>query len=145
MRKFKELNQSEGFTLIEILASIVILGIILITFLSFFSQSMLFSSKVEQNLSAVNIADRVLYEFKENIDASSLVKQSCPGTTQTSLTFLPQDHTGQHYYEVNSQKYYPTIIICQTNDEEQLNLYRTHVQIFDKDSKLLSELTDYIK
>ena len=66
LKIFKEYLNSKGLTLIEILASIVILGIILTTFFSFFSQSMMFSSKVEDKVTATNIAKTILHNVKKN-------------------------------------------------------------------------------
>lgn len=60
-----------GFTLIEVLASIIIIGIILTVFFGFYSQSMLFSNKNQQQLEALNIAREVLVHVQEKTSYNS--------------------------------------------------------------------------
>lgn len=144
MKKFKNSLNSNGLTLIEVLAATLLLGIVLISLMSFLGQSLFFSQKVEDNLSAVNIADKVLYEFKENMGAS-LTGQSCPSTNPIDLAFLPKDSDNRYFYEINNKKYYPVITVCQSDNEKTLDLYRVHITILDKDKKLLSELIDYME
>jgi prepilin-type N-terminal cleavage/methylation domain-containing protein len=58
-------NQKEkGLTLIEVLASIVILGIMLITVGSFFINGTNYSDASDQKLSNVQIANNILNEYK---------------------------------------------------------------------------------
>jgi prepilin-type N-terminal cleavage/methylation domain-containing protein len=62
--KNKQVQNECGFTLLEILLSITILGIILLGFFQFFGQSMIFSNKNEAKLQAVNIARQVMNELQ---------------------------------------------------------------------------------
>jgi prepilin-type N-terminal cleavage/methylation domain-containing protein len=50
----------QGFTLIEVLLSIILLFIILTSFMGFFTQSALFSKKNEQKLETVQTAQKVI-------------------------------------------------------------------------------------
>ncbi|CAM3457565.1 type II secretion system protein [Cytobacillus oceanisediminis] len=52
-------NGQMGFTLIEVLASIGLISLILLVFFGIYSQSMLFSSKNEKKIEAMNIAREV--------------------------------------------------------------------------------------
>lgn len=54
------MKNERGFTLIEVLASMTILFIILISFLSIFAQSAMFTRTNENSLQATNLADRVM-------------------------------------------------------------------------------------
>ncbi|MGM0874442.1 MAG: type IV pilus modification PilV family protein [Bacillota bacterium] len=160
MQTYKQSINSKGFTLIEVLASIVILGIILITFLSFFSQSMMFSVKVEDKLSAANIAERILYEVKRTYTTSpNLIAELKDGTQACTASPLAtvsgnkfdslvvEDVTGRYYYNVNDENYYTNITICQSVDEKELDVYRVHVEIYDDNQENpipLSEIYDYI-
>ena len=56
----------KGFTLIEVLLSVVILSIVLTVFMSFFSQSSLFIRKNEEKLGTSNTAQMVLTLIQEN-------------------------------------------------------------------------------
>lgn len=61
----------KGFTLIEVLASIGIMGLILLVFFGFYAQSMLFSSKNEKQLEALNIAREVQAKIQQGINVES--------------------------------------------------------------------------
>ncbi|MEH7523899.1 prepilin-type N-terminal cleavage/methylation domain-containing protein, partial [Bacillus sp. JJ1503] len=58
------MNQ-KGFTLLELLLSILILTIIFISFMTFFSQSAFFIKKNEEKFSAANTAQMVLNILQE--------------------------------------------------------------------------------
>lgn len=60
-------KMERGYTLIEVLASIVIVGIILTIFFGIYGQSMLFSNKNENQLIAMNLAREVLANKQQNI------------------------------------------------------------------------------
>ncbi|WP_407272735.1 prepilin-type N-terminal cleavage/methylation domain-containing protein [Radiobacillus sp. PE A8.2] len=137
------MSNSLGLTLIEILASLVILGIILISFFTFFSQTIFLSKKVEDNLTAINVGEKILYEMKDTYTPTDSA-ETCPGTNPITLPSLSADNVGQ-YYSINNKNYYPNITVCQTSEEEVLELYQIHVEIFDEDSKLLSEIFDYME
>lgn len=111
--------------------------------MNYLNQSMYSSSKVEQNLTAINIADRILYEFESNVNYQN-INTTCPNIAQGNLEFLPQDSDSKRYYEINNEKYYPIITLCQSDDEKALNLYRVNVKIYDKNNQFLSEVFDYL-
>ncbi|WP_100371704.1 type IV pilus modification PilV family protein [Bacillus sp. FJAT-45037] len=84
-------KKEHGLTLVEILVSIVIMGILIISFLNLFSQSILSSSKVEDRLTAVNIAEKVLTEVKES--------------HSVNLDHYNQTE-GIHFFDINNKRYY---------------------------------------
>lgn len=67
-----KMKLEHGFTLLELLASIVIIVIVLTSFFSFFSQSAMFSKKNEENLVAMNMAREVL----ETVNSYSYDKEN---------------------------------------------------------------------
>lgn len=150
----KRLNKEDGFTLIEVLASLVILSIILITFFSFFNQALLFSSKNEDRLVAYNLARKTL----------NIVTQSHTNVTEEEITIscetYPIHYSSQLiavlepancYYKVNEVKYFPEITIRKQTYPEITNttLYIVHVKIYSSnvitDRKLLSETFGYVR
>jgi len=64
MKNYKIIKNSNGLTLVELLVAIVILSIVLLTSMSIFSQAMKFSRITEENLVAINFAEKVLSEIK---------------------------------------------------------------------------------
>lgn len=144
VKTIKKFFNSNGLTLVELLASIVIIGIIFTSFFSYFSQTMLFSSKVEDKFSGGNIAERILYETEKHYEDA----EEIPLTTLTGKGIgLSED-----YYLVNNKKYYPIVTIsCPLPEEQKWGLYRVLVQIYDKNpngsenASLLSELFGYIE
>ncbi|MDV2684221.1 type II secretion system protein [Alkalihalophilus lindianensis] len=125
MKYFNRYVNNTGLTLIELLASITLLSIVIIIFLSIFSQSMIWSSKVEDRLTAVNLAERVLYEARTD-----------------SVPTQPITLNGKNYYfEID----YPVSDVIDL--EESLGLTRIHVKICDElpCSKVESEIYGYIE
>lgn len=115
MRGLKILLNKNGLTLIELIAAITILSIVIISFLSFFSQYIMFSTKVEDKLTAVNIAEKVLNTVKED---------------EPTMDYDPYPY---ELPEVNGKVYYPVIVKSQSQDEQALGLQRVHVKIYSKE------------
>lgn len=140
----KLLLNTKGLTLVEILGAIVILGMIFTAFFTFFSQSMLFSSKVENKLTSVNLAERMLYETEEYFQIN---KEDIPLGEELHGSSIG---LGKDEYIINNKKYYPIITITQPLQEEQdWGLYRVHIQIYaeevNEEEKPVSELFGYIE
>jgi prepilin-type N-terminal cleavage/methylation domain-containing protein len=155
--------KQDGFTLIEVLVSIVILGIILTTFISFFNQSLVFSGKNEEKLVAYNLASRTLKivdnRFKNILPSTQprieilSTNISCSPTEEQPA--LKWDATNPIpslcYYTENQKKYFPEIIISkQTTDFSSPTLFTVNVKIYsaiktDPKRKLLSETFGYVR
>ena len=60
------MHKEEGLTLVEILAALVILGIVLVSFMSFFTQSAKFTTFNYEKLTAVQVAEDVVANVREN-------------------------------------------------------------------------------
>lgn len=112
------LNEN-GVTLIELLVSITLLSIVIISFLSFFGQSMKLSLKVEDKLSAVNVAEIVLDEVRVN----------------NSCNFdIPQ--------KINGKSYYPKVECPKTNEEIEFGLKLVHIQIYRTQDFIEPKITE---
>lgn len=109
----KNLNQ-KGLTLIEILAAVVILMIVIVGFLGFFSQAISHSRITEDKLTAINLAEKVLSERKNSSDKLE------------GREYSVEDVNGKTYYAIIDQN--PSI---QTNPE--LNLQVIYIEIYSKD------------
>ncbi|WP_033543613.1 type IV pilus modification PilV family protein [Planococcus sp. CAU13] len=61
----KQLKNNDGLTLVEILAALVLLSIVLITFMSFFTQSAKFTASNEETLTAIQVAEDVVAKVRD--------------------------------------------------------------------------------
>ncbi|MBY0123970.1 PilW family protein [Bacillus sp. S/N-304-OC-R1] len=124
--------KKNGFTLVELLCAITLLSFVIIIYLSIFSQSLSLSRKVEDKLTSVNVAEKVL----------NMVRR---GDANISFDTYPYELP-----KVNGKTYYPVVVITQTSQEQALGLKKVLVKIYsNKDySKTLkpdSEIYGYIE
>lgn len=146
------LKNERGLTLVEVLASIVILMIILVAFFSFFGQALLFSDKNEDKLVAYNLARKTLNVVSENYKPTTDQTISC---STYDINYHPQLKAALEpsacYYEVNSKQYYPEISMTRQNFHSFTTpvLYTVHVKIYSSDNptdrQLLSETFGYVR
>ncbi|TYS68930.1 prepilin-type N-terminal cleavage/methylation domain-containing protein [Sutcliffiella horikoshii] len=146
MLKFtrEKINNDSGFTLLEVLVSIVILSIIILTFLSFFSQALLFSVKEEDNLVGVNISERILYYVEGSSTIESVLSAntySCDAEPHSLVSYIadqdPQDEWQTYppdltklFFTQNNRTYYSYVTICQSAEETDLSLHRVHIKTY---------------
>jgi prepilin-type N-terminal cleavage/methylation domain-containing protein len=154
----KRNSKQDGFTLIEVLVSIVILSIILTTLFSFFGQSLLFSGKNEEKLVAYNLASKTLKVVEKNFKNTLLSNQQNIGisasntscTNQMEELVSPTNLTICYFIE-NKKSYYPYISITKESTSfASPVLFTVNVKIFnsaniDPNRKLLSETFGYIR
>ncbi|NIK11594.1 type IV pilus modification PilV family protein [Alkalibacillus almallahensis] len=116
MKRFKTIIQNhKGFSLIEVLAALVILTIVLTSFIGFFSQSIILSTQTEDELTAVNVAEKVLTEIKE--DQSQI------------------DALNRSTFTENNRDFFPIITVIDDNDhaelENELDLQQVKIEVFE--------------
>lgn len=130
---------NRGFTLIEVLAALVILSIILLSFLSFFSQSALFTQKNHDKLTAINIAQDTIVSIKKY---PALFQKTATYTTNFPdpvNTILHVNSTGIF----NLQPDYKLELAI--SKDSTFNLYKIHVKIFDLNGNELTETYHFLK
>ncbi|WP_138415505.1 type II secretion system protein [Aquibacillus sediminis] len=129
-------HKQDGFTLVELLAAMTILGIVLIAFIPFFSQHANFVRITEDELTAINLADKVAQEMKENADSSFFVQASCDN---------PSEIESNHTEMINNKNYYVKIEVCQQDDVT--SLYQAKIEIYTDSSnqkwRLLTHVYTY--
>ncbi|TWT08388.1 type II secretion system protein [Planococcus sp. CPCC 101016] len=74
-------KNEKGLTLVEILAALVILGIVLVSFMSFFTQSAKFTTYNYEKLTAVQVAEDVISNVREKGLVSSDYRTRYPQYT----------------------------------------------------------------
>lgn len=134
------LKNTQAFTLIEVLGSITILGIVLTIFLSFFSNATLFSSKTEDKLTAINYADAALHNVKSILTLTA--------TSDTAICGTGVDNLEQKTFQLNNKTYHSQVTGCReiynnNGTTEKLDLFRLHVEILSANNKSITDLYDY--
>lgn len=121
----KNKMDSGGFTLIEVIASLAILGIIVVAFLPFFPQIMGWSKTTEDQLTESNYLDEVVYLLKDANDDEEIVLEA-PKKLELSKGFSRT---------INNESYLPEInLLKQTDEEIKLNLFRAHIILGEQET-----------
>lgn len=118
--KINKMN-SGGFTLVEIIASIAILGLVIVVVLPFFPQIMSWTKSTEDQLVASNLLSQVAYDLKND---SNL------GTLEEGILALDEEYK----YTINEIVYNPKVELTQTDEERALKLFRVHIEILSSDT-----------
>lgn len=127
-----KIDNEQGLTLIELLLSITLLSIVLITFLSFFTDTFRFNSNNDHNIHAMNMAR----------EQQALIKDK--SWDEITNTFTLDEETDYYIQNVNESKYDIKISIKKTPEviDSYYNLHLVHVEV-TKDGKLLAETYTY--
>jgi Tfp pilus assembly protein PilV len=163
-----ELNQ-DGVSLVEVLASIVLLFVILTSFFTFFNHSLLFSSKNEEELVAFNLARKTLkiidLKYNKTLDPATqnqLLINCSNYPTAYPAELIAELETSKCSYNINGVSYYPEITITKKNYTENTItgtntptptalpvLYIINIKIYHSPDvasrKLLSETFGYMR
>lgn len=155
----KYLFKQDGLSLIEVLASVVLVTIVLTTFFSYFIQASTFSSKNEEKLVAYNLTSQTLSiikdSFQNTLPQNDITTINCskypngyPQALQIAL------HKSSCFYSKNKKNYYPEITIKRQTSSQYADigstpLYVVHIKIYNTDNpldqKLFSETFGYIR
>lgn len=135
---FHNLKNNSGFTLIEILASVVLLTVVLSMFLSIFPQMANTNNRTGDNLDAANVGKEVLVKMKKMSYENITSKTNLPidNTTYTNSTNNIQI---KGTYVTNVENYNVEININKTHDVEinssTTRLRRFSIKILDDQNK----------
>lgn len=88
------LNREHGMTLVELLAAIALLGIVLFTFMSIFTQSAKFSAHNQETLTAVQIAEQVVSDVRDLETVLTLINV---GNYKKVGSFIEDKDTYDHF------------------------------------------------
>lgn len=127
MRNHQKTNES-GFTLIEVLVAITILGIVMLAFLPFFPQATERLSVSEQQLQMTHLLSRVAHDVRMQPSALDLASvTSTPKTIDAATTRLPA---------------YDFPVTLTVTFDAALNLHLVNILITTKDGKY--PVTSYV-
>ncbi|GGD03444.1 type II secretion system protein [Pontibacillus salipaludis] len=132
-------NKENGFTLLEILAALAIMGVLIVVMIPFFTNYAVFTSKAEENVDAINLAEKVMYEVEDEypIDVKS-IHASCNSNALLKLSpgnGLPDTIEGDKLYNVK-------VYVCKTNDRKS-TMYQLKVELWN-DQTLITETFTYL-
>lgn len=142
-------NKENGFSLVEILASLTILGIVFISFMTIFPQMNNFNNRTEAKLETMNVAKQELAKLKSTrypIDINKKIKSSTIKAPYETFLLSDEEYRIEMFcYDENKQN-------CsgKKNDDNSENkdrktqLYKIYIEV-TKQGKISSETFGYLK
>ncbi|MCP8617932.1 prepilin-type N-terminal cleavage/methylation domain-containing protein [Salirhabdus salicampi] len=132
------INNEKGLTLTELLASIVIISIILLSFFSLFAQGATFTQKNDSSIKGTNLAKVVLDELqsKDALPATNGEYTSFNSENNPYINAVNEDGTF-----IDNEKLKLKLII---NDEEHTELRKVKIEIVNQDNTRITETYKYV-
>ena len=117
-----QIFREKGFTLLELLASIVLIGVIFTALFHFLGQNIFMSASVEDQYVTAQIAEREMEEVK-------LVEElAVPSSVGETTTYQYDIANNNKIYEVTAEVY------AQDQDEFDAGLFRLRVSVAEEES-----------
>lgn len=132
-------RSQQGFTLLEILLTLTILSIVVISFFHFFTQSVGFTEKNKSSLSAMHLAQETIVIVQANSHLFAKNINFNGSFTEPEKSILKVDQNG-NFLENSTLSLNLEII-----KEAPYNLYKIHVQILGQNRQPLTETYHYFK
>jgi len=154
MGRLKRIRESDesGLTLIEILAALVILGIVFIGFMSIFPQMTTFNKVTETKLKTMNIARQELADIQSNLfisplDDTEILSKIGENPELYTSPSSPGETIGVRYdkdgYSFQSDFWISADLKSEENSKSFI-LHKVHVKVI-VDGNINSETYGYIK
>ncbi|OLS41521.1 prepilin-type N-terminal cleavage/methylation domain-containing protein [Bacillus sp. MRMR6] len=153
----KLLNNEEGVTLVEVLASITLLSIVLISMMGIFPQMGMLNNHNEDKAQAINIVKEVLIDWQDAAEVKAFIKEKnhtvgftpIAGNDKVAYTNFYYDvpDSGFYYFETTKAQYDVKIKIKKS---PKINASTTQVnqiivQLFNERGNIISETYGYVK
>lgn len=127
-------SREDGFTLIEVALTLVILSIVSLYFLSYFTNGTTQSKLTNQRLSAIHLANAKLHEtqamdFDDLQESATCMQQSLPDVTKDMYLLKTEICSTHAKYTSNPDVLYITITTYWAPDPEQNSKYKHQVSI----------------
>lgn len=148
----KYIQNNKGMTLVEILATLVLLGIVFIGIMGVFSQMSLFNSKTSTKLDTMNLAQQEVSIIKSKSLSNPVnlgsVKNFYQGEGYTYKETINQSSNKIYIFEKTSAKYTYELLLYEnptlTGDQNVDSLHTIHLKV-NIDGSLNSETYGYVK
>lgn len=136
------LKDEKGITLVEILASITLLSIILVSIITFFPQVGMNNKHNEEKIQAINLAKKVLAHWTDDAgnEVSTFIKGS--GSTPGPYDYEIEPDDLDHFYFKKELEGF-NVVVKLAKDTGEDRPYPVTIQI-GKSGKVLTETYGYI-
>lgn len=146
--EYMEMNCNEkGLTLIEVLASLVILSIIFLSILRLFPQMGLMNKVNEDKTQAINTAKQLLIDWQNSVGVQDYLEDQ---TTGSLPGFVKSE--GDYYYCTTTEgKFTANIKIKRTSEltsaatASPFKVHYIEIQLLNKRNTVVSEIYGYIR
>ncbi|GHH97193.1 type IV pilus modification PilV family protein [Neobacillus kokaensis] len=145
-------RDEKGITLIEVLVSITLLSIVLLSVMGFFPQMGLMNSHNEDKSKAINIAKEILINWQESSDVKWFVKTNhVTGFTPTDpkVNYSNFSYDADYYYFETSKDIYDVHIKIKKTPDTSSKLSSVNyivIQMLNKKTgNVVSETFGYVK
>ncbi len=136
------MRNNRGFTLVEILISIIILGVILTGFFQFFIFSQQTTTKNQDKLVAINVAQKALEQIKEDVRSSAPVNDSFWEIAHPDNTIVYPKNYGPISESIDGQTYHITVTVDTQLDN---GLHMVTVTVKGNDERVLSTVKGLVE
>lgn len=141
----KSIENQNGLTLIEVLASIVILSIVIVSFLSLFPQITNFNKTTEVNLQAAAIAKEVRVLVKEEIESINIFPSKLSFTNERTIMDGVYSYSGKYNeFEVLIEVQEHPFVGDESQKNDSRNLYKYKVSVGNSETRVLSKTFGFI-
>ena len=142
----KSIKNEQGLTLIEVLASIVLLSIVIVFFLSLFPQIINFNKSTEENLQAAATAKEVRVLVKEELESMDTFPSKLSFTNERTLDDGVYSYNGKYNdFEVVIELHDQPFVGDEPQKNEIRKLYKFKVSIEHSDTRILSKTYGFIR
>lgn len=143
-----KIKNTKGLTLIEVLASIVLLSIVIISFLPLFPQISLMNTKTEDNLQAANVGKELLVELRnyKYSEFKPRVEQLISAIETVGPVSETKQYTGQ-YKSADAKVTYDIIITLYTSPSVKgsiQTIYKFKIEVL-QNNNILTTTYGYTK
>jgi len=154
------IKNNKGISLIEILLSIVILGILIASLITFFPQASQSTNETDKKLTSINIAKEWLVQAQNSTEVKSFLNNMVNQPNSSIVySITNMDYQGLPLVSINHDAQYGELVLKEENyfvhltisstPEDLKNigktrLYKIHVHIYDEKNKLKSNIYGYL-
>lgn len=154
------IKNNKGVSLVEILLSITILGILVASLVSFFPQTSQSMNETDKKLTSVNIAKKWLVQSQKSTQVKAFLNNRInQPNSPTVYSLTNPDYQGLPLVAINNGDQYGELILKEDNyfihliisstpehlkKPETTSLYKIHVNIYDQKNKLKSNIYGYL-